>query len=345
MGPMMGRGQPHGKRIGADVPAVAYPALFYPNAKEIAAAVPLAVGSGQEQRADFRLTPGHAITVSGRVTNALPNHGMSLMLAPAGSEMGFRRGNTAAAVGGDGTFQVGGVLPGRYILIVDLFAPPSVHLTARVPITAGDADISDVPVTLVPAFDIAINAHKEDGTPAGVQVMLNSTDMAQQYQANGSGPLALQGVVPGTYQVLVNSSNGGYVKSATLGGTNVLDRTVEISAAPEALQVLVSANGGSVSGEVSNGDARARNARVLLLRRLATGEVVEGGSGTANDAGQFTVDHLAPGEYLAFAMTDTGSFEYGDPGTLKRYQDFGQSVTVQEKSVQQLKLNLANVAQ
>ncbi len=153
--PMMGRAQFHGKHIGTDAPVMTYGSLYYPNAKDAASAVPMKIASGEEQRADFRMAPSHAVLVSGRVTNLPPNRGMGLTLAPADGETSFRRPG-AGVQGNDGTFQIPAVLPGRYVLMADMFMPPNEHMSARIPITVGDVDLTDVVVTLAPAFDVPV---------------------------------------------------------------------------------------------------------------------------------------------------------------------------------------------
>ncbi len=185
---------------------------------------------------------------------------------------------------------------------------------------------------------------KSEGDNApNIEVTFNSPDYSQNFQVGGgkTSDLVVKGMVPGSYQVRVSTHGGGYVKSAMLGGTDVLGHTVELSGAPGTLEVLISQDGGSLTGEVSDSDGKPATTDVLLLRHLAGGEMMLARQLQSDSSGKFTVKDLAPGDYIALASPDAANFEYADPAAVRKYQDYVQSVTVQEKTDQKLSLKVA----
>jgi hypothetical protein len=105
------------------------------------------------------------------------------------------------------------------------------------------------------------------------------------------------------------------------------------------LEVLISPNGGNVSGTVRNdkGDASAASQVVLAPTSPQLGEIVLlVKSSTANRDGAFRFAGVAPGEYLVLAFEDIEAGAPRDPAFRAAIASKGVKVTVQEGS----KLNL-----
>lgn len=334
--------RPHGRRIGDDRPVVSYPSVYYPNVTDSRSAVPVVLTSGQEQQADFNLAPGPMFQVRGRVTNAPAQRGMGLSLIPAQSDLAMRRIG-ANFDGSDGAFFFAGVTPGAYQLVADSFAGPDEHLSARQTITVGQGDVTGIEVTLAPAFDIPVHVRTEDGSPAPpVQVSLTNDASRQMLGiANDKdGARAIRGITAGAYRLSASAGNRAYIKSATLGGVDILDRTMEWNGPSGPIEITIGTRGGTLAGHISKGSEAVASADVVVLRGTPDGQYALARQVHATGA-DFSVTGLAPGNYLVLAPEDAQSLEYADAAVLKKYQDYTQTVSIEEKAEQHLQLKLA----
>ena len=336
-----GRGR---RRIGDDRPPVSYPTIYYPNVMDAQSAVPVVLASGQEQHADFDLRPGAVFQVSGRITNAPAQRGMGISLAPLHGDITGRRLG-ANFTQPDGAFTIAGVAPGTYQLQVDAFGSPEEHLAARQTVTVSDNDVAGLEVTLAPAFDIPVHVRTEDGSTAPVTHVFMTNDGTHQVFNAGpdkDGAMVIRGLTPGAYRLGVAAGNNLYVKSATLGGVDVLDRGMEWSGPSGPVEVTLGTKGGTLSGHIGNGSEPVTSADVVVLRNTADGQFALVRQVHASGA-DFTASGLAPGSYVVLAARDAQNLEYAEPGVLKKYQDYTQTVNIEEKAEQQLQLKLAPV--
>jgi hypothetical protein len=81
---------------------------------------------------------------------------------------------------------------------------------------------------------------------------------------------------------------------------------------------------------------------VLVLRQTPEGQFALARQVHATGA-DFTASALGPGHYVVLAAEDARNLEYADPAVLRKYQDYTQSVSVDEGGEQQLQLKLAPV--
>jgi hypothetical protein len=97
----------------------AYPIVFFPNARSLAAAVPVDVADGEEKLGvDFILEPVPTGQISGRLTGpAAVVAGLVLRLLPEGGEsLGMGSEVATSVAGSDGTFKFVAVPAGRYTI-------------------------------------------------------------------------------------------------------------------------------------------------------------------------------------------------------------------------------------
>ena len=97
------------------------------------------------------------------------------------------------------------------------------------------------------------------------------------------------------------------------------------------LEVVVSANGGQVDGNVQESNAPAPRAIVTLVSLDPRRAKDLFKSTVADAAGHFTVTGLAPGSYKAYAWDDVeiNAVRY-DPDFVKPYETQGETIRVDE---------------
>jgi hypothetical protein len=122
-----------------------------------------------------------------------------------------------------------------------------------------------------------------------------------------------------------------YLKSATLGGRDMVGSDVMLGPGAGNIEVVVSDDGGTVEGEVSNDDGPV-TAWVYLER-----DGMPSRNARADARGHFKIDTLPPGDYKVYAWDDNSKVEYANPDWMV-HNGKGVGVTVDPGQTAQVKL-------
>src|SRR5439155_420511 len=157
---------------------------------------------------------------------------------------------------------------------------------------------------------------------------------------------------PDTYRVMIAPAGSAYLRAAWQGGRDVLRDGLNISGEtpPALLEVTLGGPGGTVEGTVGlRGANRPENVIVALLRSAGDTMTLEKQvfvswslpAGTALSINnqppayggeRFTMQGVAPGDYLLFAWPAGDQVEYAEPEFARQYQELGKAVSVTEGS-------------
>lgn len=310
----------------------------YPGPLEGGAASATEFPAGHETKADFTLNQIPPVHVRGTISGLPEGRGIGINLIRRNINSDFS-GNMPGAVR-DGKFDFR-VPPGSYMLTADYFEAGK-RLTARVPIDAGSADIDNVAVHLDSGFTVSGIVHaasQSAQTPSLPQFGIN---LRPSEPVNGGGQVkwesdhttfTVNDLLPGTYRVDVFPPSPYYVKSATLGGQDMLGSEVTISQSAGPIVITLSDDGGSIEGDVVDAGGQPAVAGIMLLqgtRRVA--------SLTAQASGHFKLQNLAPGDYTIYAWDDQNLVQYAVPEWMRRYGGGGLPVSVMSGQNAQIKL-------
>jgi hypothetical protein len=157
---------PPGPVPGADQ---GYAPTYYPGTPAMSDAPRIVVGLGQEVSGIvFAMTPTRVARITGRVIGATRGDYdgfVSLMPEDMSAGMGFGGG---AGLESDGTFEMTGVAPGRYLLrVMPRGNRRDEDLVGLLPITVAGADLTGVVITLQPPARITGRIEFEGGVPPG----------------------------------------------------------------------------------------------------------------------------------------------------------------------------------
>jgi hypothetical protein len=144
------------------------------------------------------------------------------------------------------------------------------------------------------------------------------------------GSFSYHDLPPETYRIHVEPPQDLYVKSVTWGGRDVLEPGVDLSGGgmSVALQVVLSANGGTIEGSVENGEG----ARVTLIPSDPQRARTMTRLAVAEQGGHFSFPGLPPGRYKLFAWEDADvNAAMYDPEFRKPFEGKGETVDVAEK--------------
>jgi hypothetical protein len=356
-------GQPATVRIPMPAPrTMTQPAGFLPtyapSAISADAGTRLTVVGGEEHAGiDIQVRQLRASTITGVVTNMPPAQGAPVRVQVMSYREPFTGSTNGASVNPDGRFTIANLQPGTYMVVATLMPPPNVasnpsgapggsasqpRLTARATATVGD-DMS-IPVTLdlrpgrSVSGQMTIDLSRQPASPPTVTVrMAIAPGEAPSFgglptaQVDSSGRFTIPDVPPGRYVLSASLP----VRSARLGGVELLDSYLEVSGDEDILgiQVLVSDRSSILSGLITpGGDYDAAEYTIIVAssdpdhwrpgsRRIQTAR--------ANLAGRYTVS-LPPGSYVVGLVTDFESGMQNDAEFLKALVASGVPVTIGE---------------
>lgn len=336
--------------VASDQSEEGYATVFYPNTTTVETAAALDVTPGAQLRGiDLSIPKIRAMHVKGRVVDAnnrpVLNGAVSLMSRDTGAGMRVSRLNrTGGGTDNKGNFEVHGVMPGAYVLLANAMEDKT-QMIGRALIDVGASSVEGIVVTVAAAPEVNGKLILEGKTATklnSINVYLEPKGPAVMGGAGGQtdpeGHFVLHSVVPESYLVNVFGLTGNvYLKAVRFGDTDVTDTGLDFSSGvpPGELTVVLSANGGQVSGVVQNDKQQpVSGAQVVLIPEDSKRNVSRLYHVVSTDAsGNFKITGIAPGEYKLFAWEQVDNNAWQDPEFLKPFESRAESVTVKEGSI------------
>jgi hypothetical protein len=313
-----------------------YPGPVYADAGS--AVSTLDVAAGYEGRVDFTLTPQTTARVSG-VLSGKPDIGYSgVNLVPRTQIARMAMGLTSP-VRPDGTFSIRGVPPGSYTLTARS-TDSNNPMTARMPLDVGGVDIEGIQLRLEPVFKVSGTLKILSATGKKIEkpqytILLRSSDRVygsgQTIWDDSRTAFAISDVEPGNYRLELSPPAPFYLKSATLGGRDMMGSEVAIGQGTGSIEIVISDDSGVVEGDVS-GDDGPGAAWIFLQRDGAPSRNV-----VTDPNGHFKISTVPPGDYKVYAWDDNNNVEYANPEWMQR-NGKGVAVTVDAGQSAQVKL-------
>lgn len=135
-----------------------------------------------------------------------------------------------------------------------------------------------------------------------------------------------------------------WIKSARLGGVDVLHAPISIGADPQAaLEIELSSGVGTIVAEVSDAGGRPVSGVLVVAIRESPPRGVWAGvppTGSTDVDGRAHIEGLAPGTYTLFATSDVPAEEWQDPAVVRSQQGRGVAVRVEERGRHTVNLRL-----
>jgi len=263
----------------------------------------------------------------------------------------------ATVDGRTGQFIIRNVLPGLYNLatfISNMDAATTVDVRSR--------DVENVTLSLTPGFPLPTRVTMEGAAagadlPGGMTMLIGSSPPTQGTSPNQpvdpKGSFSIPNVGTDDTRVYVlpmlttpvapplnipESLQGVYVKSAKLGGVDVLNTGFRFSGEPDkTLEIVLAKNASSLTGRVE--DERNQPVAavfVTLIPDIPTARLYRTDmyKTTSTDTdGRFTIKGLPPGDYKIFALEGFEKDAWLDPDFFKPYENRGVPIKVGEGKV------------
>lgn len=364
---ILSNAQPRYAFSGGNQPQKAFPNTFYPGATDLTKATAIEVHNGDEQRADINLVSVPLVHVRGRVIGA--RAGGSVQISIVNRDLPQMPEGQYSVSAEDGIFHFPSVLPGRYAMIAVEYSvrsgpEPAGERIGTVNLDVDGVDINNVQIALSDRRSEPIRGRiVSTGAAAdfsGLQVTLLSiqSEVSSVFgegrsfmtEVKKDGTFTINPPVDGRYRVLVTTSQpkiftDWFTKAVRLGSDDVTSGFTVSGGLSVPLEVLVSPNGGRLTGVVTDKDKPVPGATVVVVPDAAHGDFFDWYHAAETDQyGAFTIRGIDPGNYTVFAFDQLEPYSYMDPSFLKTLLAMGTSATVSEGSSQQLQLKVLKVS-
>jgi hypothetical protein len=350
---------------GLDQMTDAYATVYYPNAQQQAGAGTIALAAGQEMRGmDFVLHPVAVAFVRGRIVKPEGGKRCTTNLEAAADELESSIGDAAGSLSfatmvsiADGVSE-GFSLPGQMAeedpkfefrnlplgsySLTGTCAVGKLQYSTRMTVEVDNAGVDNLELRPLGPSTITGQLRLEGESKSKLNETLVSAGRVYRiYPGDNSespdgkpaedGTFSLRNLSPGIYHLNVKAPEGLYVKSITQDGRDVQESGVDLQAGGMsiALQVLLSANGGSIEGLVENG----AGAHVTLIPSDPQTGRTSANVAEAGTDGHFVFPVVAPGRYQLFAWEDADDANAAiyDGAFRKPFESKAQTADVAEK--------------
>lgn len=315
---------------------LAYPAIYYPNATEIAGAQPIDLKAGDEQQFHMKLPePVPAFEIRGVVATASTNPPVGLSLIRQQSSLQF--GQSAGEVNFDPkakTFRISHVTPGIYQLTANVQDGRN-PLQASTAVTVGNGDVMGI--RLEPAesgIDGVVRAEGNVSPSQGMFVSLQSPRYNNGGQVDADGKFHIANVPPDNYRVVPQiNSQQWCVGSIMQNGRDVRDGlTISAGVAPDPLEIALTSHCGSIDLTLASSDSpSAPNLTAFLLRKAGDEFVLDKQAylgGRPDNPTLFLLQGIAPGDYVLYCWPQDAQIEYTNAEYMRQFESYGKAVTV-----------------
>lgn len=340
--------QPRGERN------VNFVRAFYPSGSSAAQASRLEARWGQElSEINLVLERRETFSVSGVVADseaAGPCHTCLVHV----TRLGEVETSVQFEVAADGSYRATGLVPGAY-RITAVKPSGGHHILASRTVQIGSDNLRDVnllvgvshtvsgrvlfdpPEDAPDKSDMRVAlAPSEDMGPFVFRVLSNLTFVAEGLSA-GPNLVSIQGLPAGSY-----------LKSARLGGQELLSPEIEV---PEdgdlsQLELVVGIGSAAVSGQVKLPDSpseghRVTAAIVALFPQTNESPFLSETFASTDSSGSFKATGVAPGSFTVFAFPAGGTQEWRDPELRRPIENYGKPVELKAGQSQTIELPLA----
>lgn len=327
-----------------------YPPTLYPDATDTNSALPIDLQPGSDEHIKVRLRAVVSHQIRGRITAAgRPNVGLRAQ--------DLDRFPLPLVVSSNwdektGTFTIRDAPPGTYILEVRTTLDGRQLLGART-ITVADGDLDGILIEprAVPEVTGRVFLDGKALSPgAASYVTLQSPQRTAGAKIEDDGSFRATNVEPGTYRVFVNAASY-YVQSFQQGTYDVRRDGITVGdSAPDPIEIQLRSQAATIEGLVAGPGPDHQAAVIVGLFSKIDGELVlekqvgVGGfvmslngnppvvvpDGSLNGMARFTMQGVAPGEYVLLAWPSDEQIEYSAPGFAQHYAASGQTVRVTE---------------
>lgn len=358
------------RRVGNAPSPQDYARTFYPGTIDGNAATRVKVAEGSDMTGiDIDLRAGAGGKISGRIVPPLvgPNGQLqpaNFFLVPQGEGTLFDPATmnyqNQSPIRTNGEFELRGVFPGSYDLIVTMPGANGVQVEAmgrtRVEVP-NVGDVGNVTLNVKPGHQVKLHpvldagALSAPGTTPPLRLTLRSLEMypapfessSIAYSLDPSGDFVFPSVLEGRYSVNATAlPANSYIADVRMAGRSILDAGFVVGEPSGVLEVQVSSKGARIQGTVLDTLRKpVPTARIVLVPQLSRRQNLLLYKVAVSDSkGSFTMSGVAPGQYSLFAWESLPGTAYMNAEFMAPYETKGQAVMLTEGAIANTELKL-----
>jgi hypothetical protein len=296
----------------------AYATTYYPGslAKERAKVVE-AVAGQELAGIDIHVAHRKRLKISGTVTG-MPAGGDALPRATVTIRVRHDNGEADDSIvaAADGSFEFAGLAPSEYRLQAAYPSRVTGGDSLQSPVVKVTIENDDATVTLpVTAGEVVTGTLRVEGDgpvpadPGNRTVRLTPLDYegapTKGGQVAADGSFAIGGIIPGVFRLIVDPlPENAYIKSLVFGGAETLPGDLDLSkgAGGSNLKVIVSRNGGQITGTISDKNGLPLNGRRVFVVLAADANSFATWQSAVTSDSTFAFHGIRPGKYRLFAV-------------------------------------------
>ncbi len=348
-----------------------YPKLFYPGVESMDQAQKVDVAAGQDfSGVQMTLRKVRVYRVKGRVAGVQapqgqqqnaqaggrgggrggpgyqiqlrPDGGMNDMMGP-----GFGPGMGSGGVRADGTFELTGVIPGPYKIVVSDFSQGRPKVIGSTKLSVGNDNVEGVVISQMAMVSmqgkISVDGDKTAVNLKSVRLQMQAADMGgfgfvPPISVADDGTFTVTDLSPEKYRLSVTPGATAYVKAVNVGGQDLKDAVLDFSnGGGGAIEVILSTKVAKLDGMVEKQKQDDAPGSALIAKIGPAGELsllgTTGGQSSmaqVDSSGKFSFANLPPGEYKVFGFEEVDMATASDPDFLLKFTDRGVTVKIGE---------------
>jgi hypothetical protein len=341
-------------------PSASYQTTYYPGTADRSQASPVELHAGDEFPVNFSLTPSPSLSIRGSVVNLPPRSSAVIML----QSRDFSLVLNGAEIHQDGSFVIRDVAPGSYTILATV-ENAAVPMMARQALQVASNSVDDLRLAPQPggwihgrlriesksggrsdASQIFLQLHSSDGDDEALSGFSMGDGFSHLAHVAADGSFEWKNVPAGNYFVQLAGEGGPdadlFLKSAAAGNRDAGDAGIIVSGGAVVLDLVASANGGSVDGVAvdSKGEPVANAVIVAVPESRLRGHVERYRKTVSDQGGRFALHGIAPGDYTVLAWESVEGEAYYNPEFFKTYEAQGSALRVGEGDRKSLRLEV-----
>jgi hypothetical protein len=335
---------------------LAYVPVYFPPTPDASGSTALMLQPGEQLTGlDIALDPVHTVTIKGRVVDPLSKSAVTDTEVSLREEAGIAAWPDEATVDSKGNFELVGVPPGNYLILVQRQSENSRTMRGQAAVKVGDLDLRNVEVAV--SLGIEMSGHVSIDTKANVDLnrlvailepdcTSTAAGSAPPEIANASvtaeGRFVFHDVPEGTYHIdFFHVPTGFYLKPPDSEDNTI---TITRGHGPPNVELVLSPGAASIAGTITK-DQRplAWGAVVLVPEGERRRQSRYYRQTIADREGRFMVQNIVPGDYKVLAWHQTESGPLPDTELLQQFED--QAKVVRLKDGDSVSMQLEVVSQ
>jgi 5-hydroxyisourate hydrolase-like protein (transthyretin family) len=336
-----------------------YAKMYYPGTPDPAKASSFSIKSGEEiPSVEILMRQVLVYRIRGHVYNQIthkPGAGTDIILTAKNQDREWDAGLQQVNVQNqDGSFEIPEVMPGSYALGAYWYDEGKFYSTTT-SVDVGNADVEGIAVTIAPG--VVVNGQiLWEGKPSlekdELTVMPMAVDLDIMFhgraRVDAGNFFTLKDMSEGTYHPRVEGqSKDCYIKDVRYAGSSVLEDGFTVTrGAAGLLEITISAHGATVQGNVADADGLpAAGVWAVLVPsapRRSQNRLYK--TQTTDQYGHFILKGIAPGDYQLFSWDEVEQGAWEDADFLKRFEERGEKVTVEEGDLKAVNLTTIRTA-